>query len=422
MSPLPSARVEAPGPIGVVVMRRLPFALVPALLAGLLVVVAPPAQADTTVVSDAGLPAGWSFTSTRRDGKPADASYAHVEGPASVPTGLGSLAMTSGVHTFTMQLLMGLGAALPAATLSTYEITYRSTAPLSLDLGFYTPTFEGQAVVDLPATATWTTVDLLDQPIHQLVDPKQSEAPGSPFTWAALKAAFPGATIDSLGLLVMPNLTVQTTYVDAVRYGTAGDVTTIDLDTDPIPVITSSTATVSLKAGASTPLSGRVQRPSGDPVASLPVELWTKVWGTGTWVKARTVTTGAEGRFTTTFTPVRQTYVRWRVDEPGYAAAVSATRRVDVTARIWATPSDTTIAGSEPVRVFGKVAPSLAGTTVTLRRVGSATPLGTARVAADSTYGIRGSLPRGTWTVYVTSPTGGGVGGGRSAGLRIVVS
>lgn len=403
-------------------MRRLSYALVPALLAGMLVVVAPPAQADTTVVSDAGLPAGWSFTSTRKDGKPADATYAHVEGPASVPTGLGSLAMTTGVHTFKMQLLMGLGATVPAATLTTYEITYRSTTPLSLDLGFYTPTFEGRAVVDLPATSTWSTVDLLDQPIHQLVDPHQSEAPGSPFTWAGLKAAFPEATIDSLLLLVLPNLTVQTTYVDTVRFGSAGDVTTVDLDTQPIPVITSSTATVSLKAGASTPLSGRVQRPSGAPIAALPVELWTKVWGTGTWVKAQTVTTGASGGFSTTFTPVKQTYVQWRVSEPGYTPASSATRRVDVTAKIWATPSDTTITRSEPVRIFGKVAPSLAGATVTLRRVGSATPLGTARVAADSTYGLRGSLPRGTWTVYVTSATGGGVLAGKSAGIRVVVS
>ena len=403
-------------------MRRLSLALVPALLAGLLVVVAPPAQADTTVVSTTGLPVGWSFSSARMDGKPADAAYAHVEGPAGVPAGIGSLAMTTGVHTFKMQLLMGLGATLPAATLSTYEITYRSTTPVSLDLGFYTPTFEGQAVVDLPATGTWSTVDLLAQPIHHLVDPHQSEAPGSPFTWAGLQTAFPGGTTDFLSLLVMPNLPVQTTYVDTVRYGSAGDVTTIDLDTDPIPVITSSAATVSLKAGASTPLSGRVTRPSGDPIASLPIELWTKVWGTGTWVKAQTVTTGASGGFSTTFTPVKQTYVQWRVSEPGYAAAVSPTRRVDVTAKVWATPYDTTITRSAPVRIFGKVAPNLAGATLTLRRVGSATPLATTRVAADSTYGIRAYLPRGTWTVYVTSATGGGVLGGKSAGIRVVVS
>lgn len=403
-------------------MRRLSFALVPALLAGMLVVAAPPALADTTVVSKTGLPAGWSFSSTRTDGEPADSTYQHVEGPTGVPTGIGSLRLHHGPHTFKLDLYAGLGAAIAASDLTAYEVTYRSTTEVRVDLGFYTGAFEGAAVVYLPATGSWSTVDLLAQPIHQLVDPKESEAVGSPFTWAGLLAAFPGAAVSGLGLQVRTLRTVETTYVDTVRYGTAGDVTTIDLDTDPIPVITSSTATVSLKAGASTPLSGRVHRPSGAPIASLPVELWTKVWGTGTWVKAQTVTTGASGGFGTTFTPVKQTYVQWRVSEPGYAAAASATRRVDVTARIWATPSDTTIARSEPVRIFGKVAPSLAGTTLTLRRVGSSTPLGTARVAADSTYGIRGSLPRGTWTVYVTSATGDGVLGGKSAGIRIVVS
>ena len=407
-------------------MRRLSFALAPALVAGLLVIGAGPASADTTIVSKTGLPAGWTFTSYRTDGKPGDSTYQHVEGPTGVPTGIGSLRMDHGPHTFKMTLNFTTGASTAAAALTTYEVTYRSTASLRVDLGFTAPTLDGsaQVVVDLPPSTTWTTVDVLAQPISVTTDPHFSPVLGSPFTWAALKTAFPGGSMGSGSIAdwSINHSATTTTWIDTVRFGAAGNVTTWDFDTDPIPVITSSTATVSLKAGASTPLSGRVKRPSGEPIASLPVDLWTKVWGTGTWVKAQTVQTGADGAFTTTFTPVKQTYVQWRVNQSGYAAATSATRRVDVTAKIWATPADTTVSRPDRVRIFGKVAPNLAGSTVTLRRVGSTTALATATIKADSTYGVSALLPRGTWTVYVTTQTGGGVTGGKSAGIRVVVS
>ncbi len=404
-------------------MRRLSFALVPAMVAGLLVIGAGPASADTTIVSKTGLPAGWTFTNFRYDGKPGDSTYQHVEGPAGVPTGIGSLQLNHGLHTFKMDLHFTTGVATPAADMTTYEITYRSTTTFNVDLGFTAPGMDASAVakVELPASDTWTTVDLLAEPIHVLVDPHFSEIPGSPFTWAALKTAFPGGSMGS-GTIEVWTQKTDTVWLDTVRFGSAGAVTTWDFDTDLIPVITSSTATVSLKAGASTPLSGRVKRPSGDPIASLPVDLWTKVWGTGTWVKAQTVLTGADGAFTTTFTPVKQTYVQWRVNQSGYAEAISATRRVDVTTKIWATPADTTVSRPDRVRIFGKVAPNLAGTTVTLRRVGSTTALATATIKADSTYGVSALLPRGTWTVYVTTQSGGGLIGGKSAGIKVVVS
>jgi hypothetical protein len=35
---------------------------------------------------------------------------------------------------------------------------------------------------------------------------------------------------------------------------------------------------------------------------------------------------------------------------------------------------------------------------------------------------VSAALPRGIWTVYVTSPSGGGVLAGKSAGIRVVVS
>ncbi len=399
-------------------MRRLSFALVPALLAGLLVVAAPPALADTTVVSKTGLPPGWGIFDTRLDGHAGNSTYSHVEGPAGVPTGIGSLRLDYGDHTFKHMLVRG-GFNTAAADWSAFTLTYKATTGLRVTLAVYSVNNVDELIQYLPATEDWTTVDLMAGQFARVRDPHYE---------------FQGFTtlpemVDNFPDLVVNGLVIETwgahgksAWIDTVVFGPVGDVTTWDFDTDPIPVITSSAATVSLKAGESTPLSGRVQRQSGAPIASLPVELWTKVWGTGTWVKAQTVTTGASGGFSTTFTPVKQTYVQWRVSEPDYAAAVSATRRVDVAAKIWATPADTTIARSEPVRIFGKVAPSLAGATLTLRRVGSTTPLGTARVAADSTYGIRGSLPRGTWTVYVTSATGGGVLGGKSAGIRIVVS
>ncbi len=414
----PSAKVEAPRPIGVVLMRRLSLALVPALLAGLLVVAAPPALADTTVVSKAGLPAGWGIFDTRKDGHPGNTTYSHVEGPAGVPTGIGSLRLDYGDHTFKHQLVHGVPST-PAADWSAFTLTYKSTTGLLITLDVYSVSNLDQLVVSLPPTDSWSTVDLMAGQFARVRDPHQ-EFRGFT-TLPEMVDNFPDLVVNGLSIETL-GAGGRTAWIDTVVFGAVGDVTTWDFDTDPIPVITSSAATVSLKAGATTPLSGRVHRPSGDPIASLPVELWTKVWGTGTWVKAQTVTTGASGGFSTTFTPVKQTYVQWRVSEPGYAAAVSPTRRVDVTAKVWATPYDTTITRSAPVRIFGKVAPNLAGATLTLRRVGSATPLAATRVAADSTYGIRAYLPRGTWTVYVTSATGGGVLGGKSAGIRVVVS
>lgn len=401
-----------------VALRRLSFALVPALLAGFLVVAAPPAQADTTVVSNAGLPPGWGIFDTRLDGHAGNSTYSHVEGPAGVPTGIGSLRLDYGDHTFKHQLVRG-GFNAPAADWSAFTVTYRSTTTLLVTLAVYSVHNIDELVVNLPATDTWSTVDLLAGQFARVRDPHY-EFQGFT-TLPEMVDNFPDLVVNGL-VIETWGAQGQTAWIDTVTFGPVGDVTTWDFDTLPIPVITSSSAAVALKAGASTPLSGRVNRPFGDPIASLPVELWTKVWGSGTWVKAQTVTTGTSGAFRTTFTPTKQTYVQWRVSDPGYAPTVSATRRVDVTAKIWATPADATISRSSPIRVFGKVAPSLAGTTLTLRRVGSTTPLATARVAADSTYGIRGSLPRGTWTVYVTSPTGGGVGGGKSAGIRVVVS
>lgn len=399
-------------------MRRLSFALVPALLAGLLVVAAPPALADTTVVSKTGLPPGWGIFDTRSDGHPGNSTYSHVEGPAGVPTGIGSLRLDYGDHTFKHLLVRG-GFNTPAGDWSAFTVTYKSTTNLRVTLAVYSVNNVDELEQLLPATDSWSTVDLMAGQFARVRDPHY-EFRGFT-TLPEMVERFPDLVVNGLAIETW-GAQGKSAWIDTVVFGAVGDVTTWDFDTDPIPVITSSAATVSLKAGASTPLSGRVQRQSGAPIASLPVELWTKVWGTGTWVKAQTVTTGASGGFSKTFTPVKQTYVQWRVSEPGYAAAASATRRVDVTAKIWATPADTTITRSDPVRIFGKLAPSLAGTTVTLRRVGSTTPLGTARVAADSTYGIRGSLPRGTWTVYVTSATGGGVLAGKSAGIRIVVS
>ncbi len=399
-------------------MRRLAFALIPALVVGLVVVAPPAASADTTVVSKTGLPPGWGIFDTRLDGHAGNSTYSHVEGPAGVPTGIGSLRLDYGDHTFKHLLVRGVPST-PAADWSAFTLTYKSTTGLRVTLAVYSVDNVDELLVYLPATEDWSTVDLMAGQFARVRDPHY-EFRGFT-TLPEMVERFPDLVVTGLAIETW-GAHGKTAWIDTVVFGAVGDVTTWDFDTDPIPVITSSAATLSLKAGASTPLSGRAKRQSGDPIASLPVELWTKVWGTGTWVKAHTVTTGADGRFATTFTPVKQTYVQWRVSDPAYAPAVSATRRVDVTSKIWATPYDATIPRSEPVRVFGKVAPSLAGTTLTLRRVGSATPLGTARVAADSTYGIRGSLPRGSWTVYVTSPTGGGVGGGKSAGLRIVVS
>ncbi|MGD9956879.1 MAG: hypothetical protein AB7O74_02450 [Candidatus Nanopelagicales bacterium] len=399
-------------------MRRPVFALVPALVAGLLVLAAPTAAADSTVVSKTGLPDGWTTYDARLDGRPGNTTLEHVEGPAGVPSGIGSLRIDYGDHTFKHQLNLGVPST-PAGDWQAFAFTYRSTTSLRVSLRVYSVHNHDELVVVVPPSDTWTTVDLmagefdrLTAPHHQFVDF---------VTLADMVALVPDLVVTGLSIETW-GAGGKTAWIDTVTFGPVGDVTTWDFDTDPIPVITSSGAPLQVKAGASTPLSGRVARPSGDPIASLPVELWTKVWGTGTWVKDRTVLTGPSGGFTTTFAPAKQTYVQWRVNETGFATAASATRRVDVRAKVWATPASTAVGRYDRVRIFGKVAPNLAGQTVTLRRVGSSVPLATATVKADSTYGVGARLPRGTWTVYVTTSTGRGVLGGKSAGIKVTVS
>lgn len=377
------------------------------------------AHADTAIVSKSGLPSECSFSDRQpQDEGPGASSYAHVEGPAGVPSGLGSLLIATRIPSGEVVLDCGVGTRL-ASSLSTLTVTYKSDQPLQFRLGFSAPGFLYEPTVEAPPASAWTTIDLLGAAEILLLGQPHDEVYGRT-TWPDLVASHPEATAGNVAIWPSPQGAL--TYVDTVRIGSSGDVTTFDFDTDPIPVITSSTMSVTLAPGGSTPLSGRVKRPSGDPIASLPVELWSMAYGSSSWVKASTVSTAVDGSFSTMVAPAARTSFQWRVAAPGFASATSASRTVFVRAVISVNVLDSTVVPTTSVVVFGKVRPTMVGTTATLRSNGRVAPLAYVKIRSDATFAFSRTLPRGLYGLYVTVPTAGGISGATSRTLQVRVS
>jgi len=282
---------------------------------------ASPAYADTTVVVK-----GISQDNIRS-----------VEGPAGVPTGLGSLKMYHRASAPATSYQRLMAHSIDLATISTLGITYRAEVPVSVQLvwdydrnntGDET-TFETVTVrTTLPATTTWRTADLL-RPERTWTASSPSAKPGDlrSGSMAALVAAYPHTTTGLFSFVLSSTTATGAAWFDRFRYGATGDVTKLAFDVDPVPVIRASADDIVIAVGGSTALSGRVLRLDGSPYAGLTMALYKQQWGDPARYKALTVTTAADGSFRT---------VR-RADT--LAAIATATVKADGTFRVSAVAS-----------------------------------------------------------------------------------
>lgn len=373
-----------------------------------------PAYADTTVVVK-----GVSQENIRS-----------VEGPAGVPTGLGSLKMyhRASAPSTVYRHLMSRSVAISA--IDTLTITYSAQVPVTvqqiwtydrLGAGDET-TFETVVVrTTLPASTTWRTANLRAGTRVWTVVPRTSTKPADlrSGSIAELVAAYPRTTVGLLDLALTSTTVTGAAWIDRVQYGGTGDVTTLAFDVDPVPVVRASAADVVIAPGGSTPLTGRVLHLDGTPFAGLTMTLYKQQWSNPTRYAVLSVTTNAEGRFGAVVSPTVKTTYWWQVDDGTGRSFVSPTRVVFVKPVLTLRVADATVTRPTPLVLAGTASTVLAGRTVTIRRIDTMAALATTTVAGDGTFRVSAAVPRGQYDVVATSPAANGRLAGRSAAVHV---
>ncbi len=131
--------------------------------------------------------------------------------------------------------------------------------------------------------------------------------------------------------------------------------------------LTNATSTSPITYGESVAVSGTLTS-DGIPVSCETVAVQRKVRGTDRWKTFTGDSTDAKGRASVAASPAASTYYRlvYRGDE--YQAARSVARLVGVRTRVGASLDDAAVRPGQDAALSGKVAPSHAGTSVTLQR------------------------------------------------------
>lgn len=376
---------------------------------------ASPAYADTTVVVK-----GISQDNIRS-----------VEGPAGVPTGLGSLKMYHRASAPPTSYQRLMAHSIDVATISTLGITYRAEVPATVQLvwdydrnntGDET-TFETLTLrTTLPATSTWRTADLLRAARTWTVS-SPSAKPGDlkSGSMAALVAAYPHSSTGLFRFVLSSTSTTGAAWFDRFQYGATGDVTTLAFDVDPVPVIRASGADIVIPLGSSTALSGRVLRLDGSPFPGLTMALYKQQWGDPNRYKALTVTTAADGSFRTVVSPTRKTTYWWQVDDGTGRYYASPTRVVYVKPALTLRVADATVTRPVPMVFAGSTSTLMSGATVTIRRADTLAAIATTTVVADGTFRVTAAAPAGTYDVVATTAAAGGRLAGRSPAVHVQV-
>lgn len=385
-------------------------ALVPVVTIG----AASPAYADTTVVIK-GI---------------AEQNIRSVEGPAGVPTGLGSLKLYHRASAASTVYRHLMSRSIAISTIDRLTITYKAEVPVTVqqiwdydrfNTGDET-TFETVVVrTTLPASTGWRTANLLASTRDWVVVPRTSTKPGDLRTGSMgeLVAAYPTTTVGLLDLALTSTSVTGAAWIDRVQYGATGDVTTLAFDVDPVPVVRASAADIVIALGGSTPLTGRVLHLDGTPFVGLTMDLYKQVSGDPTRYKALSVTTGADGRFGAVVSPTRKTTYWWQVDDGTGRYFPSPTRTVYVKPVLTLRVADATVTRPTPLVLAGTAPTVLAGTTVTVRRADTLAAITTTTVKGDGTFRVSAAAPRGRYDVVVTSPAAKGLLAGRSAPVHV---
>jgi hypothetical protein len=356
-----------------------------------------------------------------------------VEGPAGVPTGLGSLKLYHRAAAPSTKYEHLLEATIPIGSLSTLTITYKSEVPVvvsqawtydRLNTGDERSSESLSAYTTLPVSTTWRTANLIRDERDWTIIPEQTTHPKTDVlkgNLATLVASYPHTTLGMLSISLSSKTVTGAAWFDALRYGPTGDVTTLAFDADPIPVVHASAADLTIAPGATTPLSGRVTHLDGTPFSGVPMDLWKQSWGNPTRYKVLTTPTAADGSFRAVVSPTVKTSYFWQVGDGTNRYYVSPWRTVFVAPTLTLRVADPTVASPTPSVFAGTASSVLVGGTLTLRRTTDNRSLGHVVVAPDGTFRLSQVLPRGTYYVVATSPAQHGMSAGRSAPVHVAI-
>ena len=370
---------------------------------------AAPAGVTTYLSPSPGGPAGSRALKYQLSGGTAVGSQHHVDSlAATTVAGLSVLAPhgTTGVAYAVFQDPQDAGGTL----------AWVGQAPVSVGSGGW------QRVAATGLTYHWTRYDLGtgqpagDDPAQVQESPDQAQDQVRPdATVAEFLSAHGG---DAAGLYAVGlGCDGHEFKVDALQTGSAGDVTTYDLEGYTTTTGISGSAT-RVEAGVPVTVRGSVSSDLVGPPAQGLLVLEAQQPGRGfTPVDGATIQLSGAG-VSATVVPTTHTVYRWRFGGSATAdAGVSAPFVVDVASAVTARP-DLAAAGSDGAgAVVGRTLPARGGARVTLWRVARGGPVAvaSAHTDAEGAYSLRVPADQaGTWRYYVTVPAGGGNLAGRS--------
>ncbi|HET6818302.1 MAG TPA: hypothetical protein VFH66_13835 [Mycobacteriales bacterium] len=400
------------------------------------VVIATPGIAEaTTVVSAINMPAGIVFGSgdcaalnPLASGAP---DYVHVKGPGTPPLGTGSLRVT-----FTRVSAADLYKDLNTAGKTVADVTaasFSSYTPAGSTAGawMYVVADDGTtttlAYVQAPMTATWTTTDLLTAPSIDWAS--YSDSTGNLVstgtgTWTDFTATFgtvhlfeEDVWMDTCSSGAMAGVV----YIDNMTMGTAG-ATTINFEASPATALTISASKNVVVYGSTVTLRTKLTRSTGAALGGKHVLLMARKSGASTFTKVADVVTSSTGVATSKQTPKRNTTYKWVFNGTHtLAPSTSANKTVKVARRLMLAIADRTLSATQKLRASGRETPAKVGSLVNLYRhnASGTRKIGSATVRSDGTWSLSRDFPRGTYSVYATSPADSNYAAGRSPSITV---
>jgi hypothetical protein len=383
------------------------------------------------VVSRSGLPTplmelhGGSSCGTAPAG-----GTSHVVGPATPPLGTGSLAIAVPAHSYS-----GVVENFPTGTdvgdltslsLATYQQPAITTSNTPLGLGLTLMTspdandfyFYVQLGLFPAATAAWQTADIFGSGVT-ITWTKYKQIPGSSTEishdtqpWTTFAANNPDEVLANLTIAALPSCALPATTFDLDDLVIGIDDTTTTYDFEPLlkTAIDAHQLATSLAAGHKFRPNATL-KVAGKPVSGQALALFAEPATASHYHQVATAITNSHGVATAKPPrPVVNTRYRWQYAATSdNAAAVSrpATLHVasSVSLRVTKRKVATTVANGTRIHATGRVSPKHKGTVITLWRRSGKHPVKLAHgtEARSGSFSIDKVLPRGTYTLFVTT-------------------
>lgn len=201
-------------------------------------------------------------------------------------------------------------------------------------------------------------------------------------------------------------------YLDALRVGAPGSVTTYDLEAYLSEIAIAGSRSQVL-AGKPVTLTGLLEQSDGDIPSGFLLSLEAKPFGADSFSEVRTALTGEEATpATATVRPRKNTTYRWRfAGSDVVEGSVSPTFTVKVRTALTLTLADGSLRVGDKLVALGRTTPAKPGFVVTLWRktASGKVKIGAGLVRADGSFKVTTKAGKaGTWKVFATVPAGQG--------------